>query len=570
MPTTSLARTPSSASSEAETGAGRGVDRLELRVERLQVTFRFTFAFHARELRFERGSGDEFERVFPETFSFHVERHDPTELLVQLDDLLRKPRLLAPEAQRRDSQELVMRLLGNAPRYLEGVLDRLARERRLEGGTRARIHRDVAITSQVMLGFLESRELDGRRSLRLAEFHLCKLLHRCLGVLVEELVDADFLERYVRGEVELVDPSDDPSVSGVFHTLETGPSETVNRIALRMAERAFFRWVEGVCLEEENEAFEKEDSPFADREREVLAAVAAEAGVEIQRGEDLSPFLRRRTKDCLRVLGKLEAWFLRRYDIAHSAAVIHHAAALQRGEDDGSRVLTRHRPRNYALLLGAMLSPFVGAAFAYDRFPLFFDAACAAEVLLVNAAAVWFLAYRFCWKRDLTFFHASVPRIGAGIIVGYLPVFLIDEVWDLAERGAFTLLSVSLLLGVTTLLYIYVEVQRRLGDPIIAFERARSIFVLGVLLAFGIGLVMTSLVGNFMVSRNWSPDGGPLLPIEVLRTGLDPIVGALPRVLGLEPFYVFPPAVLMMTFLSFFIGIFLQLMWEDLPITEPL
>ena len=39
---------------------------------------------------------------------------------------------------------------------------------------------------------------------------------------------------------------------------------------------------------------------------------------------------------------------------------------------------------------------------------------------------------------------------------------------------------------------------------------------------------------------------------------------------GLEPFYIFPSAVLIMTFLSFFIGIFLQLMWEDLPITEPL
>ena len=32
----------------------------------------------------------------------------------------------------------------------------------------------------------------------------------------------------------------------------------------------------------------------------------------------------------------------------------------------------------------------------------------------------------------------------------------------------------------------------------------------------------------------------------------------------------FPSALLLMTFLSFFIGIFLQLMWEELPITEPL
>ena len=43
-----------------------------------------------------------------------------------------------------------------------------------------------------------------------------------------------------------------------------------------------------------------------------------------------------------------------------------------------------------------------------------------------------------------------------------------------------------------------------------------------------------------------------------------------PRVIGIEPVLVFPAVVGLMTFLSFFIGIFLQLMWEDLPITEPL
>ena len=47
-------------------------------------------------------------------------------------------------------------------------------------------------------------------------------------------------------------------------------------------------------------------------------------------------------------------------------------------------------------------------------------------------------------------------------------------------------------------------------------------------------------------------------------------VGQLPRILGIEPFVVFPTAVLLMTFLAFFIGTFLQLLWEELPITEPM
>ena len=55
--------------------------RLELRVERLRVTFRFTFAFHAREVRFESDAGEGYGRVFPETLTWQAThlptRHEP-------------------------------------------------------------------------------------------------------------------------------------------------------------------------------------------------------------------------------------------------------------------------------------------------------------------------------------------------------------------------------------------------------------------------------------------------------------------------------------------------------------
>jgi hypothetical protein len=336
-----------------------------------------------------------------------------------------------------------------------------------------------------------------------------------------------------------------------------------------MAERAFYLWLEGVCLNPDNQAFEKEDSPFADRETEILRAISADACERIERGVDLSPFLRRPGRDCERVLGKLEAWFLRSYDIVHSSAIIYHRAAVRRGQDDGETTLTWHRTHNYFLTLGLLTAPFLGAVLAYERAPVFFDVLCSIEVLIINLAVSWFLLYQFCWKRDLTMFHASVPRIGAGIIVGYLPVFLIDEVWALAGRDISTLATVVAFLGLATLLYIYVEVQRRLGDTRAAFSRARSIFLLGLVESSTLGVVMTSLIGRFMVSRNWATEMAGA-PVETLRTSLDPLVGQLPRVIGLEPLYAFPSAVLMMTLLSFFIGVFLQLMWEDLPITEPL
>ncbi|MEE8164681.1 MAG: hypothetical protein V3T64_03850, partial [Myxococcota bacterium] len=84
-----------------------------------------------------------------------------------------------------------------------------------------------------------------------------------------------------------------------------------------------------------------------------------------------------------------------------------------------------------------------------------------------------------------------------------------------------------------------------------------------------VGIVITSLLGPFMVARNWSPGSSEVSP-EILRETLSPIIGQLPYVVGIDPIYAFPSALLLMTFLSFFIGVFLQLMWEELPITEPL
>ena len=510
-----------------------------------------------------------FERLFPETFSFHANRHDPTELFLQLDDLFAKTRLIGVHASSRDSRNLMTRMLSQAPRYLDGLCRHLDENGRLGSGARLRFHQDVALLCQILLRFIETHDFDGGRQLRVASYSLRRRIYESLRILVAERVDPEYLDAYMAGDVQLVDPNDDPTESGFFQVLETGEKETADRILLRMAERSFYLWLEGVCLDEENQAFEKDDSPFSSREHEVLAAISNVGRNRIERSRDLVPFLRRSDRNVRRILGKLERWFLRIYDIRHSSAMIHHAASLDAGNGQSDRILTWHTPKIHAGVLAILLLPFVASATAYHSAPHVFDLLCSAEVLAVNAAAIWFLLYRFCWKRDLSFFHASVPRIGAGIIVGYLPVFLIDEVWDLASRPNAALGAVAIVLGLVTLLYIYVEIARRIPDTSVAFARARALVLLGIVQAFGVGVLMTSLIGRYMVVRNWSPPTGEL-SLSALRESLPPMIGQLPHVVGTDPFFAFPSALLLMTFLSFFIGIFLQLMWEELPITEPL
>jgi hypothetical protein len=521
-------------------------------------------------VRFERDTGEGFVRVFPETFSFHAERHDPAEIFLQFDDLFRKPKLLSPRASRRDANVLISRLMLGIPRYLEGVLARLEREGRLEGRALTRVYEDIALLAQILLRFLADKGGDERPGIRMASLHLRKLAFRALLALVRRRVMPEYLDAFVKGSVDPVDPADDLSEAGFFYAMDSDDQEAVNRSLVRLTERAFYRWLEEVCLDEDNRVFEVEDSPFEDRETEVLQAISGYGPPRIERGRELIPFLQRvGNRDCLRALKKLGAWFLRQYDIHNAAVMIHHADHMGRGVLEPDRVLSRHSTRNYLLALAALASPFVAATFFYNSAPVLFDAICTGELIAGNAVVLWFLLYRFCWKRNLTFFHASVPRIAAGIIVGYLPIFFIDEVWDLAQRSWIALGSVALLIAFTTLLYLYVEVERRLGNAAEAFARTRQIFLLGLLQAFGIGLIITGLVGRFMASRNWV-ESGRAVPIEALRETLPPFIGELPKIVGLEPFYTFPTAIFMMTFLSFFIGTFLQLMWEDIPITEPL
>jgi len=552
--------------------AAPGLPRIELRVERLRTGFRFTYAFHAREVRFERDAGAGFERLFPETYSFHAERHDPAELYLQLEDLWSSPRLLGAHANRRDAEDLTRRFLAALPGCLEGALARAREAAEAGSATLGRVCEDVALLGHVATRFIADKRLADHPQVRLAALHLRKVVFYAVLEVVARRVRPVFVERYVAGEAEL----DDAQEFGAFYALAEGDADAIDRTVMAVAERAFYRWLEGVCLDESNQAFETEDSPFDDRAREVLRAVAADGAGPVGRARELRPFLRRpRNRDCARVLEKLERWFLRQYDVHHGAVMLNHAARLAAGRSEPERALSWHSRGTYLLALGLPALPFALSIFFYrEPWRLALDLWVSLEIVLVIAVALWLFAVRFVWRKDLTFFRAAVPRMAAGIIVGYLPVFLIDEVWDLAAQSWTTLAEVVVMLGAPTLLYIYVEVQRKLRDRALAFRRALDVFLLGLLQSAAFGLVVTSLLGGLMAARNW---GGRALrervgevSVETLRENLEPFVGVMPRILGVEPFAAFPTAVLLMTFLAFFIGTFLQLLWEDLPITEPM
>lgn len=541
-----------------------------LAVDRLDLRVRMTWAFHAREVRFERETPAGFVPLFPETFSFHLDRHDPYELQIQLEDLWSDPRRLDAQATRRDAQDLMRRLLAGAPPYIEAVLDRLEEDGRLSGAASVRVHAEAVVLSRVLARFLREKELETHPETRFARFHLRKLVWRASRALVRERVGEAQLAAWLAAPApgsRRVSPNF--TERELMQAIAGSDEAETATLLLAFTERAFHRWLEDTCLDPSNEAFESEESPFDSRENEVLDAVSVDPERRLRRVAHMTPFLRREgSRDCQRLLRALEVWFLRQYDVPRAAAVIRHEENLGRGRTSFGGVLSLHSSKAYGVAIAALIAPFVGAAFAYQRAPLFFDVAASVVMASVLGAVLWYLIVRFLWQKDLAFFHAGVPRIGAGIIVGYLPVFLIDEVWDLARRPWFPLGVTVALMGTTTLLYLYVEVKSRIRDPRVAFARARRLFLLGILQAEALGLILTSLLGAYMVARTWGQES--VLSIAELRDVTPTFIGELPRIMGIEPFYVYPTAVLLMTFFSLFVGTFLQLLWEDLPITEPL
>jgi hypothetical protein len=84
----------------------------------------------------------------------------------------------------------------------------------------------------------------------------------------------------------------------------------------------------------------------------------------------------------------------------------------------------------------------------------------------------------------------------------------------------------------------------------------------------GLGLLLTSCSARFMARATGGHEPARRRSRRCARCCRRSWASC--RGAGRRALYTFPSAVLLMTFLSFFIGTFLQLLWEDLPITEPL
>lgn len=149
------------------------------------------------------------------------------------------------------------------------------------------------------------------------------------------------------------------------------------------------------------------------------------------------------------------------------------------------------------------------------------------------------------------FYRLLLPRLIGGIIVGYVVVTAGAETWKSAVKYTTTqhwslplnwvIYSIAL---IATISYIYMEILTRIKHPARAFKRAVVLLTMGLFESFIIGIIYCDLFGNGYIGN----------------------IEGLIKTKGLFG-HIYPQALIVFVPMALFVGVFVQLIWEEKPLT---
>ncbi len=171
----------------------------------------------------------------------------------------------------------------------------------------------------------------------------------------------------------------------------------------------------------------------------------------------------------------------------------------------------------------------------------------------------------FLLGHQLDWIKIIIPRLAGTIVVGYVLLVVTAEIWEFSLRyyqkekivcliQYIAIITTALL---TSLIYLFIEVNNLVKKPWLAFRRALSLFLLGVTESFIIGLILFDLFANGMTNGLMSDLG--INADKIVEIRIDGFFGR-----------IYPLPLILYASLALVIGIFVQIIWEDKPITEPL
>jgi len=299
-------------------------------------------------------------------------------------------------------------------------------------------------------------------------------------------------------------------------------------------------------------------------------------------------------------LQKLAAWFLGRYDLDAAFSVLDE---LSLGPKSGAPIRLEVRPSGEKgrrqrhtfqfswsrfgwklplLILATIIFLWIGATGNFLQTPLphgwwkaiyRLSGAYAPVINSINVRTSIVLPYTFfpllviistaLWFRRGVFNRTRkmLPRLFGGVLIGYIPLVSSEDLWKwlltLPTLPAVSVWTVSL---VVSYLYLLMEARNVVADGKVTKEvkcevwvRTTQVFLIGLTETYLVGLLLGELIGFAAMSGviNSLPEGMTYHVINNWGT-------LVPRV------------VLLYAPVALFLGILVQLIWEEKTVTQPL
>jgi hypothetical protein len=150
-----------------------------------------------------------------------------------------------------------------------------------------------------------------------------------------------------------------------------------------------------------------------------------------------------------------------------------------------------------------------------------------------------------------------VPRLFAGIVVGYLPLLLSQDLWQLAINiSPYPFIIILIISVLLCYFFLKIEVSGKLTIKDEISRRAKRLFIIGIFESLAVGVIIADLITLPMIEGALQSASGFHLTSTKVLCG----------VLGI----MIPKVVILFFPLALLIGIFVQLIWEEKPITHPL
>jgi hypothetical protein len=269
----------------------------------------------------------------------------------------------------------------------------------------------------------------------------------------------------------------------------------------------------------------------------------------------------------------IDRWFLPRYDLRSVEAL--RRALNELGRADDGRVVEKSAVRthlfsSFGLVLGVFFFlaclPFNLPAWVRQTGPL---AVTVLSLLLLLAGAVMSILKGPTWLRFM------LPNLFTAVVVGYFPLLLGEEPWKFAMRlsdadlsrrsfwlaGPLTFLGFTLVVGLFTFVYLLSRVHAVGPPPRAAWRRALGILLRGLSYSFLVGVVAVDVLSLrlFDLAASTEPPDpelelvGPLMLVDQVDGMTGPI---------------YPAVVWVFLWLALFVGVVVQVWWEEQAVTE--